>query len=122
MGSSSKRARRKQSTFIGPDVPAELAEQFAKFRRTHALGTRVPDKLRAAVCHALEQGVGREALRRALGLGGNQLDTWQRRPAVSKGAARIFEVEGAAGPIEQGGTLELRVGDFAIVIRSTRGS
>lgn len=122
MGSSSRQARRRQSAFNGSDVPAELTQQFAKFRRAHAPGTRVPDELRAAVCRALDQGVGREALRRTLGLGGNQLDAWQQGPIMTKrgGAARIFEVADAAVAVERDGTLELRVGGFSLVIRATR--
>ena len=120
---ASKQTQGRAHTIERPGVPAELARQFAQFRRQHGRGSRVPPELRAAVLRALDQGVGRECLRRALGLGGQQLDTWQRGAAAGAehgGFARIFEVTDAAEAGEPGGSLELRLGDFSIVIRTTR--
>lgn len=106
-----------------PGVPAELTRQFAEFRRLHGHGRRVPPGLRAAVLRALDQGVSRGSLRSALGLGGKQLDAWQRGAsggAERGGVARVFEVTDAVETGEPVGGLELRLGDFSIVIRSTR--
>jgi hypothetical protein len=116
-------------------VPADLHRRFADFRRTSALRTRVPEDLRQAVLDALGQGISMLAVRRDLGLTAKQVESWggylatspvEVEPEVRIEAARVFEVadepvvgERAAAPGAAGEALELRLGAWSIVIRST---
>ena len=120
---ASRQAQRRAPAYEQPDVPAELTRQFARYRRDRRRGSRVPAELRAAVLRALDQGVERESLQRALSLSAQQVEAWQEGAAGRAdrgGVARIFEVTDAPARGEPGSTLELRVGDLSIVIRSMR--
>ena len=119
----------------GGGVPADLRRRFVRFRQASAPRTRIPDDLRQAVLLALGQGVSMAALRE-VGLTPQQVEYWRRsavarpvqvEPAKGREGARVFEIadtprvdERAAVWAAAGDALELRLGAWLIVIRSTR--
>jgi hypothetical protein len=110
-----------------------LRQDFAKFRRTHPLRTRIPDSLRRAALAALQRGSSESAVRRACGVTSDQLAQWGRHPQVctphpslETAAARVFPVvDSTAGlspssePEQQ--SLELRIGTWAVYIKQLQG-
>lgn len=111
-----------------PPVLAELEARFARFRREHSRGTRVPEDLRAAALAALREGVGPAALHRTCGVSWSQIEAWKggRRSTSAKPATteptdvRVFSVvedqirEPTASP---GHELDLRLGPWSISVR-----
>jgi transposase-like protein len=106
-------------------VPADLRRRFADFRRANAARTRVPDDLRLAVLQAFDQGASMTALRRELGMTAEQVENWRRHAAgvpldgesaPGRSGARVFDV---ADRSVTGEALELRLGGWSVVIRST---
>lgn len=116
-------------------LPSALRDSFAEFRRAHSPGTRIPDDLRQSVLEALDRGASISAMRRELGLTSSQLVDWTRhRHALSNEVlpsgpippARVFGLQETATDSEQSGTpesrcesLELRLGCWSVVIRSS---
>lgn len=94
------RRRRRSARRQRPTMLAELADRFARFRREHARGTRVPGELRAAALAALEKGVAAGDLYRACGVSWGQVAAWKAGahagPAKRDGAetadVRVFSV------------------------------
>ena len=116
----------------GGDEPGELVElgtRFARFRKEHRRGTRIPDELRLAAL-ALLRKVAPTDLYRACGISFGQVMAWKeakaRRPEGP--AARVFSVvdeapvprlapratTSAAAP-----ALELRLGPWSVRVRLT---
>lgn len=126
--SSARRGR--PPTVREPSALAELAGRFARFRREHPRGARVPLELRSAALAALKSGVRQGDLCRALGVSWSQVMTWK---ASDRGAAmpgggeaagvRVFSVVDA--PIAQrvpsapDEPLELRLGPWSVSVRLT---
>jgi hypothetical protein len=119
----------------GDGVPLALRRRFAHFRDTNAARIRVPDDLRQAVLSALGEGVSMLAVRRDLELTAKQVESWRRyvattpvevEPVVETEKARVFAVadrravgECATASGDSGEALELRLGAWSVVIRST---
>jgi len=137
MGTSRGRAKsRKQREREGCSAGASrgvegLRRRFAKFRREHEPGTRIPDSLRHAALAARRSGVSESEVRRVCGATSDQLARWRKHREAS---AEAREVEGQAPRvfpvvddltgmgIAQAGEpaqqdLELRLGGWAICIR-----
>jgi transposase-like protein len=116
-------------------VPADLRRRFADFRRASAPRTRVPNDLRRAVLLAVDQGAEMTALRCELGVTAKQVEDWRRGASCaaldgesSSGCdgARVFDVADRPVVDERVGmasngceALELRLGTWSVVIRST---
>jgi hypothetical protein len=108
---------------------AVLVARFARFRREHRRGARVPFELRAATLAALQSGVKQGELCRACGISWTQVMTWKavgRKLAKPAGGAaadvRVFSVvdEPAAGHapvVSTDQTLELRLGPWSVSVR-----
>jgi hypothetical protein len=110
-----------------------LRKDFAKFRRTHPLRTRIPDSLRRAALSALQRGSSESEVRRACGVTSDQLSQWGKHqqvcaphPSLETAAARVFPVvDSIAGlspssePDQQG--MELRIGTWAVYIKQLQG-
>ena len=86
MGSNRQRARNGQrgSGDCARDVSAQrrvehLRQSFAKFRRQHRPGTRIPHTLRDAMLAAVESGTTEPEVRRTCGVTAEQLAQWQQR-------------------------------------------
>lgn len=120
---------------VESSVLAELAGRFARFRREHRRGTRVPLELRAATLAALRRGVRQGELCRACGISWTQVMTWKaggggsaKPPGGAATDVRVFSVvddetepvpglapratASAAGP-----GLELRLGPWSVSVR-----
>lgn len=119
--------RRRQ---VGAGEPSELValgKRFARFRKEHPRGTRVPDDLRAAALAVLRE-VAPADVYRTCGITFGQVMAWKeaeaRSPTVSD--VRVFSVvdeepalrlapkatESAAAP-----ALELRLGPWSVSVR-----
>lgn len=113
-----------------------LRRRFAKFRREHESGTRIPDSLRHAALAAVRSGLSKESeVRRTCGITSDQLARWRKHQEASSQARevdgqapRIFPVvddlagmgmRQAGAPVQQ--DLELRLGGWAICIRPVEG-
>lgn len=106
-----------------------LRRDFAKFRQTHPLRTRIPDSLRRAALAALHGGTSESEVRRACGVTSDQLAQWRKHPQVcmpQRGLEipepRVFPVvESTDGPFHtrepEQQDLELRIGSWAISVR-----
>ena len=122
---------------------AQLRREFAHFRETNAPRTRIPDSLRERVLRALGAGVAMSSLQRELGVTSKQVAGWRRGilvPGVvdetpaketsrAETGARVFEVvepalasQPAGAPADMSEALELRLGAWSVVIRSTHGA
>ena len=105
---------------------------FAKFRRTHPLRTRIPDSLRHAALSALRSGTTESEVRQACGVTSDQLAQWRKNQqrgepqrSLENLEPRIFPVVDSTAdllhamePKQQ--DLELRIGDWAICVRQLR--
>lgn len=113
------------------DILEQVRLSFEQFRRANKPRTRIPDELRQAAVDTLAQGVSMSALCRTCGLSSQQIADWQPQPVAAVGQrpsepARVFEIADDAGVAETAtaskagpdDTLELRLGDWAITIRS----
>lgn len=109
-----------------PDRLAELSGRFARFRREHPRGARVPGDLRAAVLAALREGVTPSDLYRACGISWGQVAAWRAaghpaaKPVESEvSSVRVFNV--VDEPRHEGTTtgcdLELRLGPWSVSVR-----
>ena len=106
-----------------------LRRDFAKFRRTHPLRTRVPDSLRRAALVALQSGTSESEVRRACGVTSDQLAQWGRhqkgcasQSSLETAAPRVFPVVDSTAGLPQSSEpeqseLELRIGNWAICVR-----
>jgi hypothetical protein len=149
MGTARKRPRRRSQTRPdrSPTTDAEpsrrierLRRDFARFRRTHPLRTRIPDPLRSSALAALQAGEMEADVRRACGVTSDQLAQWAkpqqagapRQARASQQAAqllppRVFPVvdDAAAAPDGREAEpepLELRLGGWSISVRPCRSS
>jgi hypothetical protein len=103
----------------------ELAARFARFRREHPRGARVPEELRAAALASLREGVAPGALYRACGVSWGQVAAWKgRAPSANAEATdvRVFSVvdesiRRAEPAISAGHELELRLGPWSVSVR-----
>jgi len=128
-----KRRRRPRSVGKSP-VLAELARRYARFRRKHPRGARIPSELRAATLAALEKGVSPSELHRSCGVSWNQVAAWRAARSTGDRVARegddatdvrVFSVvdepalEGGAPKLEAGreAELELRLGSWSVTVR-----
>jgi len=107
-----------------------LRRDFAKFRRTHPLRTRIPDSLRNAALAALESGTTESEVRRACGVTSKQLAQWRRRQRrrsdpqhrLENAEPRIFPVVDSTTVLSEGSEpeqqdLELRLGGWSICVK-----
>ena len=108
-----------------------LRRSFAKFRREHRPGTRIPHALRDEAFGALQCGMRELDVRRACRISVVQLEQWRRRQRLGVHAcngdgqkARVFPVvdEVTGTTIERAGdhaaeNLELRIGRWAVCVR-----
>lgn len=109
----------------------ELEARFARFRRTHERGARVPQDLREAALASLEGGVSAGQLRRGCGVSWAQLESWKAsRSAARPGegqdpAVRVLSIvddDGDAPSRGAGaGALELRFGPWSVTVRQQAG-
>ena len=115
---------------VGGDEPSalvKLGERFARFRKEHPRGARIPDDLRAAAL-ALLRKVAPAGVYRACGISFGQVMAWKEAEARSPTVPdlRVFSVvdeesalrlapkatESAAAP-----ALELRLGPWSVSVR-----
>ena len=114
----------------GPSALADLADRFARFRREHPRGTKVPEELRAAALAALRKGVAPGELYRACGLSWSQVVAWKANGRVASAKprravvpdVRVFSVVDEQ-PVDRpvavsaGHELELRLGSWSVRVR-----
>jgi hypothetical protein len=138
MGAAHKRprnrSRRSQSSTVANVAAANprierLRRDFARFRRTHPLRTRIPDSLRNAALAALQHGVAESEVRRACGVTSDQIAQWTKSQQKHAPRARLHPVEPRVFPVVQDATdqqhgseaepqeLELRLGGWAVSVR-----
>jgi hypothetical protein len=103
----------------------ELGKRFARFRKEHPRGARIPDDLRAAALDRLRE-VAPADLYRACGLSFGQVMAWKEARSPEPRDVRVFSVvdeepvprlapratASAAAP-----ALELRVGPWSVSVR-----
>jgi hypothetical protein len=115
--------RRSQVGVDGPSGLAELGVRFARFRREHPGGARIPDDLREAALSLLRE-VAPADLYRTCGISFGQVMAW--KVAKARGAespdARVFSVvdEKPVPRLEPKDTepaLELRLGPWSVSVR-----
>ncbi len=127
-GKGGRRAGRAPS--IGRRVE-HVRRSFAKFRRAHRRGTRIPWELRDEALVALRSGAPELEVRRACRITAEQLERWRQRErcsarnrSVDEQAVRVFPVvdDESGVAVERIGdhaaqALELRIGGWCICIR-----
>jgi hypothetical protein len=115
----------------GPKRVERLQRSFARFRREHPSGTRIPDGLRKGALTAMDNGASEAEVRRACGVTSEQLAQWRNRQEGCRGSGgqerpvvaepRMFPVvddETVVGNNAEGlRELELRLGGWSICIR-----
>lgn len=132
MGRARKRAgrgvARGTGSRVGGDEPSALValgKRFARFRREHPRGTRIPDDLREAAL-ALLREVAPADLYRSCSISFGQVMSWKEAKArrAESQDLRVFSVvdEAPAGRPEPAlaaaePALELRLGPFAVSVR-----
>jgi hypothetical protein len=142
MGTARKRPRRRNQTrtYRTPTTDSEpsrrierLRRDFARFRRTHPLRTRIPDPLRRSALAALQAGEMEAEVRRACGVTSDQLAQWAKpqharapQHPVQAPPPRVFSVVDDAATAPEGrevepDALELRLGGWSISVRSVQG-
>jgi len=106
-----------------------LQRDFARFRRTHPLRTRIPDSLRSAALDALQNGAAESEVRRACGVTSDQIAQWTKSQPGHAPRARLHPVEPRIFPVVEDATdpqhgseveppeLELRLGSWAVSVR-----
>jgi transposase-like protein len=102
-----------------------LRRDFAKFRRTHSLRTRIPDSLRNAALAALKSGTTESEVRQACGVTSDQLAYWRKhqpQQGLESPGPRIFPVVDSPAVLSQTiepeqQDLELRLGGWSICVR-----
>ncbi len=130
--SPARSGRRGSSRSVdGSSVLAELAGRYARFRREHPRGARIPSDLRASTLAALEKGVAASELYRSCGVSWSQVVTWQlghrssadqaAKGDVEPAVVRAFSVadghDGGAPVLSVSHELELRLGCWSITVR-----
>ena len=132
------RKRRQRNRAVAGDVGSShqverLRRDFAKFRRTHELRTRIPDRLRRGALAALQKGTTESEVRRACGVTSKQLAQWQKsqrgcepQHSLENLEPRIFPVFDTAAGLSPAGDaeqqeLELRLGSWSICVRQRYG-
>ena len=121
-------ARGTGSRVVGDEPSAalvKLGKRFARFRREHPRGTRIPDDLREAAL-ALWREVAPADLYRTCGISSGQVMAWKEAKARTAESqdVRVFSVvdEAPVGwpkstvPAAEP-ALELRLGPFAVSVR-----
>jgi acetyl-CoA acetyltransferase len=106
-----------------------LRRDFARFRRTHPLRTRIPDSLRNAALAALQDGATESEVRRACGVTSDQIAQWAASQQARAPRTRRHQVEPRVFPVVEDATdlrhgseaesqeLELRLGSWSISVR-----
>jgi hypothetical protein len=126
----SARRRRGTRSQVGGDEPSalvELGERFARFRREHRRGTRIPDELREGALALLRDFTPAD-LYRTCGISLAQVVAWKEakagRTESDPADVRVFSVvdeEPARRPEPSVAAampeLELRVGPFVVSVR-----
>lgn len=121
------RQRRADTPKPPRDPLADLSARFARFRREHSRGARVPGDLREAVLAALRYGVAAGEIYRACGITWGQVVAWKAASAAPPRmaaepeipAVRVFEVidEPRHEATSAGYDLEVRVGPWSLKVR-----
>jgi hypothetical protein len=113
---------------VGRDEPSalvKLGKRFARFRREHPRGTRIPDDLRAAALALLREVVPAD-LYRTCGISSGQVMAWKEAKArrTESQDVRVFSVvdEAPVGRPEPTlpaaePALELRLGPWSVSVR-----
>jgi hypothetical protein len=120
-----KPGRRPRGSGDEPFALVELGKRFARFRKEHSRGTRIPDELREAALVLLRE-VGPADLYRSCGISSGQVMAWKearaQRPkspdvrvfsVVDEEAVQRSEPAAPATPPE----LELRIGPWSVSVR-----
>ena len=124
------RARESAGRHGGAGEPLKLAalgKQFARFRKEHPRGTRIPAELRVAAL-ALLREVAPADLYRSCGITFGQVMVWKEAGAQSPEAAgaRVFSVvdeepaprvASRTAPAAAAPELELRLGPWSVSVR-----
>ena len=113
-----------------------LRQRFFRFRATHPLRTRIPNRLRTAALEVVRDGATESDVRRACGVTSDQLAQWRTQHPLGAGrtdadeipSAQVFPVttsEADEGEIDSGPAVakecvELRLGGLSISIRALR--
>lgn len=129
----SRTPRKQDRTMAGDAGPSPRVERlrrdFARFRRTHPLRTRIPDSLRCAALAAVQDGTTESEVRRACGVTSDQLAQWGKHPQARAPRGGLHRVESRVFPVVDDRTelmhgretesqeLELRLGGWAISVR-----
>jgi hypothetical protein len=135
---------RRPSNKMADQHPAlkPVAELFARFRRDHPRGARVPRELRSAAIAALKAGVAPGDLYRSCRISWSQVAAWKgsepaaavptsapkrrhrKKPARREAprhslsdAVRVFTVADDPGRVAVGPELELRLGTWSVSVR-----
>jgi hypothetical protein len=120
-----RRGRRSHGGGDEPSALVELGKRFARFRREHPRGTRIPDDLREAAL-VLRREVAPADLYRSCGISFGQVMAWKEARArrVESPDVRVFSVvdeESMERPAlvapAQLPELELRVGPWSVSVR-----
>jgi hypothetical protein len=123
-----RRVARGTGSRVGEDEPSalvKLGERFARFRREHPRGTRIPDDLRAAALALLREMVPAD-LYRTCGISSGQVMAWKEANArrTQSQDVRVFSVvdEAPVGRPEPPlpaaePALELRLGPWSVSVR-----
>lgn len=121
-----RRVRGPQRGGDGPSALVALGERFARFRREHPRGARIPDDLREAALVLLRE-VAPADLYRSCGISFGQVVAWKearaRRPESPE--VRVFSVAAEEAAAERPALaapatppeLELRVGPWSVSVR-----
>jgi hypothetical protein len=113
-----------------PSALVKLGKRFARFRREHPRGARIPEDLRAAAL-ALLREVAPTDLYRTCGISFGQVIAWKEARArrAESQDLRVFSVvdETAVGRPEPAlpaaePALELRLGPFTVSVRLASGT
>lgn len=125
-GESSVGGRRPQVSAGAPSKLVALGKRFARFRREHARGARIPDDLRSAALGLLREVAPAEVYR-TCGISFGQVMAWKAAAARSPATpdVRVFSVVDEA-PVARlapatasavAPTLELRLGPWSVSVR-----
>lgn len=123
--SETSRGSRSRGRGEGAAALVELGRRFARFRKDHRRGTRLPDDLKAATLAALRQMPAADVYR-TCGVSFRQVMSWKaaKERAASQPDVRVFTVvdEEPAPPANPtvsatASELTLRVGPWSVSVR-----